>query len=988
MKQLLGQRAIAAWPEKRAVSLRWRAERERHGAAVRWPICRRAWLQDVSFVRTMRCGDGSSTTLAASVELVLELHMFNAESPTTSLAGWPSSQNARTASIEDASLSGELADAGGLVWHAVPDYPLDLNGPVDRPFEELSEGFSASSAFEHLERIVALHGSKLAVSDGKIQLTYSELLSAVVNLAGMIAALVPEGQAFGLLLGNSAWYPVTMLAAMAAARPALSLNPRDPPRRLTDVLEGAGLSVVVSDQADLVARLNLEGGQWLDPSRCLSSAPEALGPLPRKVSTDAPALILQTSGSTGAPKGIVNSQRGLLERVRQAVNACHIGPDDVFMPLTGPATIAGCREMLTATLSGATLHLVDVESAGIRQTRQWIQSRGITMTYVVPALLRLLMKDAEAETFSSLRVVRVGGEIVLWSDIDVIRRQVSDTCFIQVSYSSTETIGTQWFLPRDFPEQGATVPVGYLAHGIDYAVVAEHGGPVAPDGEGELWIRSRSVMLGYWEEGGVASLPTTSDGARILATKDLVRVDERGLTRVIGRKGRLLKINGRRVEPAELELVLRRAPHVREAVAIVTDDHQIVAFVIAEEGAAANLIPALRDLIRASLPGAVHPVRMHGVREIPRLRGGKVDAAALRIVDAAMADARPAALPETRSEPDDLEEAAVAAVWSAILRRSVTAGRWDEAGGDSLSLLQLVMELENRLDRELNLDAFTVDMTFADIVRAASATPHDQPSEAEAGGLPMLFMLPGSIGYGPSLAAFGVEMRDVARVVALRYPDLEEVLAGKASIAVMADLAFEEICRVQPEGDLALIGYSLGGAVAFEVAGRLAAVDRTVRFLGILDTNIEPAGHAYRETIARTAQRIRTHRMSIDRLLWRAIAKTCVRFGQEVWLARCIGLMTWRSLAQARFLLRLELEDILRMRAFWRWLKRPQSRLTVTATLFRCNRQHLSPDLGWGKLLSHLEVVPIAGGHLDMLIEPHLGLNRPLIAHALQSVTE
>jgi thioesterase domain-containing protein len=120
----------------------------------------------------------------------------------------------------------------------------------------------------------------------------------------------------------------------------------------------------------------------------------------------------------------------------------------------------------------------------------------------------------------------------------------------------------------------------------------------------------------------------------------------------------------------------------------------------------------------------------------------------------------------------------------------------------------------------------------------------------------------------------------------------------------------------------------------------------------------------------------------VDRMILRAIAKLSVRSGHEAALSRALERLSVKSLGRTRFLLRLELEEVLRMREFYHWLKRPKRPLPVKATLFRCMRQGVSPDLGWSALFSGLSVVPITGGHLDMLIEPHLAKNRPLIEDA------
>ncbi|WP_244571120.1 AMP-binding protein [Mesorhizobium carmichaelinearum] len=877
----------------------------------------------------------------------------------------------------------------GFTWKQASTRPLDMDGPTSRLFPRMGDDFSEKSAFFHLERIVEKYPDKIAISDGSKSLSFSELLNAVQTLAGAIAGSAPPGKAVGLLIGNTLWYPVAMLAAMRAGRPAVPLNPRDPFQRLAAIATSARLAVIVKPGPGKPAgwpdACSLE---WIDAASCMAATPDGSLPvLPSEVSIDAPAIVLYTSGSTGAPKGVVNSQRAILQRVQQYVDACHFGPDDVFMPLTGPATIAGCREMMTPMLCGATLYLSDIESVGIRAVRENFEKWRVTVVYLVPALLRVLMNGAALNAFSSLRIVRVGGEKILWSDIDRLRDSVPESCLVQISYSSTETTGTQWFLPKGYPERGATVPVGFVLPGIEYTVVDENACEVAPGDEGELLIRGNYTTLGYWTDGENAPLQANSGNPRLrtFATGDLIKVDDTGMMWIVGRKGRQIKINGRRVEPAELELVLRRAPQVNDAVAVVTDANELVAFVVPARSGGSELIAELREMIRTALPPAVHPTRLHSIAEIPQLKGGKVDSVKLRELDRALKaqDAQNAPTVRQAANPLDIEGTA-AAVWERILPGKRAAGSsWDDAGGDSLKLLQFVMELETALGRELNLDAFTVGMSFADVVRAASPGQDTTSALVEASDpRPVLFIVPGSIGYGPSLAAFGAEMSNVVRVVAVRYGDLNDLLKGHCTIPRMVDAVVDQINQAQPNGNVNLIGYSLGGGVAFEVAAKLAAAGRSITFLGILDTNIGPGHHNYRETLARTAQRIHTHRVTVDRMLLRALAKIFATFGAEALLARGIDWLKWKTFARTRFILRLELEEILRMRAFAQWLAQPKTVLPITATLFRCKRKGVPTDLGWSASLAGLSIVPIVGGHLDMLVEPYLSHNRPLIERA------
>ncbi|MGY8706684.1 non-ribosomal peptide synthetase [Bradyrhizobium sp. 18BD] len=867
-------------------------------------------------------------------------------------------------------------------WLTPVEVPLDLHGPVDQAFDPLGAGFADTCALDHLISVNARFGNKIAIDDGTYSFTYTQLLSRVLTLAQAIEALVPEGEAVGWLLRASAWQPIVMLACMAAGRILVPLNPRDPVQRLVGIATAARISVLIGrDIGDSAEWVEQTGLLWLDAAS--ASERSAENSAIAKVPVDAPAVVLYTSGSTGAPKGVVNSQRNLLQRVQQYVDACHIGAADVFMPLSGPTTIAGCREMLSAVLTGAKLHIVDVELLGLRGVLRQIVTQQVTITYVVPALVRALISASRQADFDSLRLIRIGGEKVLWTDIALVRKAVKPSCFIQVSYLSTETTGTQWFLPKDWPEDGVSVPVGYLLPGISYAVVDENGKNV-PCGEvGELVIKSRYVMLGYWEGGRLSPALPAPDApkSRIYHTGDLVVVDTHGLMRIVGRKGRQLKINGQRVEPAELESALRKLAYVKDAVAVVTDANELVLFASPANPLRPHFKTEIRDSIRQAVPAALHPTRLHEVMEIPRLPGGKIDHGGLKLLDLESKTTSPTPVPTVPRMAD--ANKAVQQVWSSILGVPEAAGRWDEAGGDSLKLLRCVMDLEELIGHELNMAAFTVDMSAEDMILAVASVDRPAPQRPDHQILPSLVILPGSMGYGPSMAAFGAQLGKVARVIPIRYPDLTWNLAGYDSVQEMAALAVEQINAAQSLGDVRMIGYSLGGGVAFEVASRLIAQGRAVKFLGILDTNVGPRKANHREAFSRTLQRIRSHRVTIYRMLCRSVAKLAARTGQEVRFCRLIDAIHWSRLANTRFMLKLELEELLRMRAFGRWLSDRKTRLPIKGTVFACHRPGVTPRLGWDSLFEELEVIPIAGGHLDLVVEPHLSVNRPVIERAI-----
>jgi thioesterase domain-containing protein len=226
-------------------------------------------------------------------------------------------------------------------------------------------------------------------------------------------------------------------------------------------------------------------------------------------------------------------------------------------------------------------------------------------------------------------------------------------------------------------------------------------------------------------------------------------------------------------------------------------------------------------------------------------------------------------------------------------------------------------------------------------------------------------------------------MGKIARVVPIKYPDLRSILDGKNTVGAMAEFAVEQIRRCQPVGHVRLLGHSLGGVVAFEVAARLLEAGRSVKFLGILDTSILDEGRDYRETLTRTWRRLRANRVNVPRIACRVLAKVTVAIGGEAPLAWMLDRYTRGKFNATCFRIRLELQEVLRSRAFFQWLAWPKPSLPIGATLFRCNRQGVPQLLGWDCIFAILNVVPIAGNHIELVVEPYLATNLPLIESAV-----
>ncbi|MEO8115955.1 MAG: AMP-binding protein, partial [Phenylobacterium sp.] len=262
-----------------------------------------------------------------------------------------------------AALTKNLGPGG---WLADDARPLDWNGPTERAFDAFPDEDLDRSIIDQLEAVARRYPDRIAITDGETALTFGRLWDGLSGLAEIIATETRPGELVAVVLPTSALFPLALLACLAAGRPFVALDAHHPADWLGQGLADARPAlVVVAEGVETTARVIP-----------LTHAPKpaSAGWRPAAMGQDDPACVLFTSGSTGQPKGIVNSQRALLQRVAQSTNAGHINGRDRFLTLASLATIVGVRDMLTALLTGASLHLLDPQRVGAREILQAVRA--------------------------------------------------------------------------------------------------------------------------------------------------------------------------------------------------------------------------------------------------------------------------------------------------------------------------------------------------------------------------------------------------------------------------------------------------------------------------------------------------------------------------------------------------------------------------------------------------------------------------------------
>jgi acyl-coenzyme A synthetase/AMP-(fatty) acid ligase len=262
----------------------------------------------------------------------------------------------------------------------------------------------------------------------------------------------------------------------------------------------------------------------------------------------------------------------------------------------------------------------------------------VTRAAVAPPVLRLLFLSGRARSaFGSLRSLRIGASALPRSDVAAWRPELPPDCRISHTYASTEALivaeGT--VLPGDSGPE-ATVAAGVLQGCHEYALLDEDDRPVPLGEPGELVLRGRYVALGEWQAGRLVTgrMPPVPDrpGWRVFRTGDLLRVQPDGTVRVVGRTDRQVKINAIRIEPAEIEAVLRAEPGVTDAAVVSAASPAgmtLHGFVVASNCDKTALVVALRQRLSAALPMALRPSSLTVLDGLPTLPNGKIDLIAL-----------------------------------------------------------------------------------------------------------------------------------------------------------------------------------------------------------------------------------------------------------------------------------------------------------------------------------------------------------------------
>lgn len=443
------------------------------------------------------------------------------------------------------------------------------------------------------------------------------------------------GDVVAIFLDGSADGVASFFGVLAAGATAIVVNESLRPRQVEYMLSHGGARALLTSEAILARQ-----------PRALATTAEviALDTVPRaddwspvSVSCGALAQLTYTSGSTGAPKGVMISHANLWAAMTAVTGYLGIRGEDRIASILPFSFVYGMSQVLCAVGTGASL--VVERSPLPQQLVTRLRECEVTVLAAVPPLwVQLLGVGAFRDSpLASLRIVTNAGGHLPVETVHALRRaQPQASLFLM--YGLTEVLRSTYLPPEEVDRRPNSM--GRAIPGAEVLVVRDDLTPCDPGETGELVHAGPTVTLGYWQDPEATSRtfrPHPLRGAEACAvfSGDLVRQDAEGFLYFVGRRDRLIKSLGYRVSPEEIAEVIHSSGEVADVLVTAEPDPQrgerIIAHVVLEVGGEPTAsLERLKRFCGMELPRHMQPAR-YDVRDIlPRLPNGKHDLQALR----------------------------------------------------------------------------------------------------------------------------------------------------------------------------------------------------------------------------------------------------------------------------------------------------------------------------------------------------------------------
>ena len=506
-----------------------------------------------------------------------------------------------------------------------------------------------------LHNSVARDPQKAAVVDGDAQYTYEDLERESSALgAALVDAGVGRGDRVGVLVEKSWEAIVAMVAASRIGAAYVNVNPLFKAPQVEYLAGDCEIRVMIGDTQKLeeLSPKTVETAFYRGAkpegyaARSYVDVAEALRgdglEEDRRVSESDLATILYTSGSTGMPKGVATSQRNVVVGAQIVSEYLENTPEDRILSALPLNFDAGMSQFTTSLRAGATLYLLRSRLPG--DLLKALRRHEITGVTGVPPLWALLIRGAKTlreNPLTRLRYLANTGGRIPQANLDELRNLLEPGgTRIFLMYGLTEAFRSTYLAPeeiwRSSPEQGNCI--GKAIPNTDIMVITREGEEAAPGEPGELVHRGPTVAMGYWgnEEAtrkayrpNPLAPPELLDVERVVYSGDTVKRDEEGYLYFLGREDAMIKNQGYRLSPEEVENLLLGSGLVHEACVFGVENpavgQDVIAVISLRGGGEDGTVNRVREYVIENGPPYMVPKQILVRDELPKTGSGKID---------------------------------------------------------------------------------------------------------------------------------------------------------------------------------------------------------------------------------------------------------------------------------------------------------------------------------------------------------------------------
>lgn len=520
---------------------------------------------------------------------------------------------------------------------------------------------SQNALHQFLDHSAQVRPDHIAIEEaGNGTISYSDLAILSDHLRDRLHHIgVRHGDRVGIYLRKSIDAVASIFGILKAGAAYVPVDPGAPTSRNTYILNDCSVKAVVVERSfeervrveigrkgEMPHILSLDGAggglplrDALEREQKKDSAPTT-GTAPP--APDDLAYILYTSGSTGKPKGVMLSHRNAIGFVDWCSETFEPNESDRFSSHAPFHFDLSILDLYVSIKHGATLVLIGEEVGKIPiKLASLISEKWISIWYSTPSILSLLSQYGKLERYgySTLRMVLFAGEVFPIKHLRALKTLIPKPRYYNL-YGPTETNVCAFYeIPAQIPDkQTQPFPIGKACSHLRTKVVDEQGREVATGQEGELCVSGPAVMQGYWNlpERTARAFLEDHTRQRWYKTGDIVVERPDGNYVFLGRRDRMVKKRGYRVELGEIEACLYRHPAIKEAAVIASSDEEagirIKAFLSCQGGKRPSLIE-LKRFCAENLPIYMVPDLFSFQDALPKTSTNKIDYQRLKEMD-------------------------------------------------------------------------------------------------------------------------------------------------------------------------------------------------------------------------------------------------------------------------------------------------------------------------------------------------------------------